>query len=192
MSSCKIRRPALFLDRDGVINYDYGYVHKSDHFILINGTLDLVRNAYERGYRVVVTNQADIGRGYYTEDQFHQLTYWMCDQFLANGVPIDKIFLSPCNPTWAIGKYLKDDFSRKPHPEMILKACTELNIDLRKSVLIGDKSSDSKAGFAADIRMNLFFSEKRRPELEGFDYTNIVTLHEAIDYLKPSWRDEGV
>ena len=193
MSSRQNRRPALFLDRDGVINYDFGYVHTSDQFIFINGIFDVVRNAYERGYIiVVVTNQAGIGRGYYTEDQFHQLSSWMCDQFLANGAPIDKVYFSPYHPTSALGMYRKDDISRKPHPGMILKACTELNIDLRESVLIGDKSSDIKAGVAAHIRTNLFFSDKRSPELEGFDYINIATLHEAINYLKPYCGDQGI
>ena len=83
------RRPGLFLDRDGVINVDHGYVFKPENFEFIDGIFDLCRKARECRYRIfVVTNQAGIGRGLYSEQDFHTLTTWMCAIFIAHGAPI--------------------------------------------------------------------------------------------------------
>ena len=81
---------ALLLDRDGVINEDHGYVCKVEDFHFIDGIFDLCRTAKDNGFlRILVVNQAGIGRGYYNEAQFHELTAWMKQQFEARAVPID-------------------------------------------------------------------------------------------------------
>lgn len=176
---------AVFLDRDGVINHNHGYVHKREDFDFIEGIFDVARHAYKQSYKlVVITNQAGIARGYYTEEQYHQLTDWMCQQFSEAGAPISAVYFSPYHPTAGIGKYLKDDFSRKPHPGMILQAQKELSIDLGSSVLIGDKVSDIQAGTAAGVGTNLLFAAKRPNELDGINYEFIATLREAIPYLQ--------
>ena len=176
---------ALFLDRDGVINQNHGYVHKPDNFDFIDGIFDLSRCAHEKDYRlVVITNQAGIGRGYYSEDQFHQLTEWVRQQFLTAGVPITRVYFAPYHPTAGLGRYLKDDFSRKPHPGMILQAQKDLSLDLKHSVLIGDKASDIQAGVAAGVGTNLLFSSDRTAELKNVNYEVISTLNEAIPYLQ--------
>ncbi|MBM4229343.1 MAG: HAD family hydrolase [Gammaproteobacteria bacterium] len=177
--------PAVFLDRDGVINHDHGYVHKREDFDFIDDIFDLAREAYHRHYKIiVVTNQAGIARGYYSEDQFHKLTDWMCEQFSAAGAPIDKVYFSPYHPIAGLGHYLKDDFSRKPHPGMFLQSQEELSIDLSRSVLIGDKCSDIQAGIAAGVGTNLLFAAKRPNELNGLHYEIITSLREAIRYLQ--------
>jgi len=176
---------ALILDRDGVINQNHGYVHKQEDFDFIDGIFDLARNAHAKNYRLLVsTNQAGIGRGYYTEDQFHQLTDWMCQQFSSIGAPITRIYFSPYHPTAGLGRYLKDDFSRKPHPGMILQAQEDLSLDLNRSVLIGDKVSDIQAGVAAGVGTNLLVAPDRPIELEDVNYEVISTLNEAIPYLQ--------
>lgn len=176
---------AVFLDRDGVINHNHGYVHKREDFDFIEGVLDVARYAHAQRYKlVVITNQAGIARGYYTEEQFHQLTDWMCQRFSAAGAPIERVYFSPYHPTAGLGHYLKDDFSRKPHPGMIHQAQKELSIDLSRSVLIGDKLSDIQAGIAAGIGTNLLFAAERPNELDGLNYKLIATLHEAINYLQ--------
>lgn len=175
---------AIFLDRDGVINHNHGYVHKREDFDFIDGIFDLARHAYQQNYKIVViTNQAGIARGYYTEEQFHQLTDWMCQQFSAAGAPIDRVYFSPYHPTDGLGPYLKDDISRKPHPGMILQAKTDLSINLSRSVLIGDMVSDIQAGNAAGIGANLLFTPKESPELIGLNYVRIRSLYEALPYL---------
>jgi D-glycero-D-manno-heptose 1,7-bisphosphate phosphatase len=153
------RSRALFLDRDGVININHGYVHSVDNFDFIDGIFDLARSACANNFRIVViTNQSGIGRGFYSEEQFNQLTSWMCKEFLNAGAPIERVFFSPFHPIEGLGKYKKDDFSRKPNPGMILQAQEELGLDLKNSILIGDKSTDIEAGISAGVGTNLYLS----------------------------------
>jgi len=176
---------ALFLDRDGVINHDFGYVHKREDFYFIDGIFDVARYAYQQNYKlVIITNQAGIARGYYTEEQFQQLSDWMCQQFLAVGAPIERVYFSPYHPSAGKGDYLKDHLSRKPHPGMIRQAENELAIDLRRSVLIGDKVSDIKAGNAAGVGTNLLFAAERPDKSSELNYALITSLIDARHYLK--------
>jgi len=176
---------AIFFDRDGVINQNYGYVYKQENFDFIDGIFDLALYACKLKYKlVIVTNQAGIGRGYYTEEQFHYLTAWMCDQFSAAGSEIARVYYSPYHPTAGIGKYLKDDYSRKPNPGMILQAQKDLSIDLSCSLLIGDKVSDIQAGITAGVGTNLLYSADCPNELIGVKYELISTLLEAVPYLR--------
>ena len=176
---------ALFLDRDGVINVNYGYVHSTENFDFVDGIFDLVRAARVAGYRVVVvTNQAGIGRGYYSEETFHELTDWMCAQFERRGSPIDKVYFSPYHPTAGVGEYRQNESTRKPHPGMILKAHRELGLSLEDSVLIGDKPSDIQAGVAAGVGLNILFSDDSPSALSGIRYVAVHRLKDAISYLK--------
>lgn len=184
---------ALFLDRDGVINIDYDYVHTRENFYFIEGIFDVARYAYQRSYKIIViTNQSGIGRGYYTEEEFRGLTAWMCERFSAAGAPIERVYFSPYHPTAGKGKYLRDHCSRKPRPGMLLQAREELDLDLGCSVLIGDKSSDILAGIAAGVGRNLLFSTQRLKELDGIRYETITELHEALPYLTSSSASKGV
>ena len=149
---------ALFLDRDGVINVDHGYVHTPEKFEFVEGIYDLCRLARQLSYLlVVVTNQAGIGRGYYSEDDFHRLTNWMCGQFTAHGVEIAKVYFCPDHPEHGIGRYRRESPMRKPNPGMILGAATEFSLDLADCVLVGDKASDIEAGRAAGVGCSLLF-----------------------------------
>lgn len=175
---------ALFLDRDGVINVNHGYVHSISSFEFINGVFELTRAAYAHNYKIIViTNQAGIARGFYSEQQFYELTSWMCDQFSTQGVPIAKVYFSPYHPTAGVGEYKKDDISRKPHPGMILQAQCELNLDLENSTLIGDKSSDIQAGIAAGVGCNLLFAQTDPADLLGTAYQRISVLGDAVSFL---------
>lgn len=144
--------PGLLLDRDGVINVDHAYVHRIDQFEFMPGIFDLCRTARALGHRIaVVTNQAGIARGYYTEDDFHALTAWMLARFADEGAPIDRVYFCPTHPTAGIGAYRVDSSFRKPGPGMLLQAATELDLDLAASTLVGDKASDAEAGLAAGV-----------------------------------------
>lgn len=154
-----MRNRALFLDRDGVINVDHGYVINREDFHFIDGIFELVRYAKSLGYLVVViTNQAGIGRGYYTEEEFHQLMDWVVERFAKNEGTIDKVYFCPDHPVDGIGHYRRYSPMRKPGPGMILAACEEFNIDPLQSVLIGDKMSDIEAGQAAKIATTLLYT----------------------------------
>ena len=185
------RCAALFLDRDGVINVNHGYVHKSENFDFIDDIFEVAKIAFANHYKlVVITNQAGIGRGYYSEQQFHRLTKWMCREFANVGAPIQKVYFSPFHPVAGLGGYKKDDMSRKPRPGMILEAKQELNLDLANSVLIGDKPSDIQAGIAAGVGTNILFSREIFPELNDMSYHFITTLKEALPFLNHNRQQE--
>jgi D-glycero-D-manno-heptose 1,7-bisphosphate phosphatase len=175
---------ALFLDRDGVINHNYGYVHRVADFKFVDGIFELTRAASAQKYKIIViTNQAGIARGFYSEQQFHELTDWMCSRFLGQGASIEKVYFSPYHPTEGLGDYKKDDISRKPRPGMILQAQREFGLNLESSVLIGDKPSDIQAGIAAGVGRNLLLAQAEPPELGGAKYTRISCLREALSML---------
>jgi len=186
-----VQQRALLLDRDGVINVDYGYVHHSENFEFIDGIFEVARAAHASGYKlVVITNQAGIARGYYSEQQFHQLTEWMCNEFFIEGVPIEKVYFSPFHPTAGLGAYKKDDVSRKPHPGLIHQAQREMNLDLGNSILVGDKASDIQAGIAAGVGLNILFDQKQPSELSGLPYQAIATLREALHFMNSTRKQK--
>ena len=153
-----MKRKALFLDRDGVINFDYGYVHKIKNFEFIEGIFNLSQQAVLNGYLIlVITNQAGLGRGFYPLKDFEDLSDWMCQQFLENGSLITKVYHSPFHPTCGVGVYKKDDETRKPRPGMIHLAANEFGLDLSSSILIGDKETDIQAGNSAGVGVNILY-----------------------------------
>ncbi len=152
-SDGNLRRPALFLDRDGVINIDHGYVHRAEAFDFVPGIFELVRAANVSGYRVVVvTNQSGIARGFFSESQFHDLTGWMRDRFSAEGCWIDAVYFCPFHPEHGLGIYRRESHYRKPGPGMLLQAARDWSLDLASSILVGDNVTDMRAGRAAGIR----------------------------------------
>jgi D-glycero-D-manno-heptose 1,7-bisphosphate phosphatase len=144
---------ALFLDRDGVINVDRGYVHRVEDFVFVPGIFDLARCAVqELGWRLIVaTNQSGIGRGYFDEAAFQALTAWMCERFRAEGAPITRVYHCPYHPEAGIGAYRQDHPWRKPQPGMILQAAKDFALDLPHSALVGDKPDDMEAAAAAGV-----------------------------------------
>lgn len=157
-------RPALFLDRDGVINVDKHYVHRQEDFEFIDGVFELCAHATREGMAlVVVTNQAGIGRGYYTERQFHELTDWMRRQFAAQGVTLDAVYFCPFHPEHGLGRYKAESFDRKPNPGMIVRACRDLQLDPLRSILVGDKPTDIAAGKAAGVGKTILLNACGEP-----------------------------
>ncbi|KAB8054805.1 D-glycero-beta-D-manno-heptose 1,7-bisphosphate 7-phosphatase [Janthinobacterium rivuli] len=147
------KRRALFLDRDGVINHDSGYTHRIEDFHFIDGIFDLCRAAQQAGYLIiVVTNQAGIGRGYYTEEDFQVLTTWMVGRFAAEGVTITEVLYCPFHPEHGVGEYKRDSFNRKPQPGMILTAAEKHGLDVDSSIMIGDSETDMQAALSAGVK----------------------------------------
>jgi D-glycero-D-manno-heptose 1,7-bisphosphate phosphatase len=140
-------KSALFLDRDGVINVEKEYLFRIEDFEFIDGVFDACRYFASIGYLIViVTNQAGIARGYYTEDDYERLTTWMLKRFLDEGVAISKVYHCPHHPD-----YSGECGCRKPMPGMLLKAARDLGIILEDSIMIGDKDSDMQAAKNAGI-----------------------------------------
>ena len=181
-------RSALFLDRDGVINIDHAYVSKKENIEFVDGIFELCRSAKQLGFLIfVVTNQAGIGRGYYTEKDFLDLTAWMCGIFSKEGAAIDKVYFCPTHPEHGIGKYKTDSYYRKPGPGMILQAAEEFDVDLGNSVLVGDTESDIAAGLAANVRFNLLYRPKLSlSPIETSAYAVIENLGQVVPFLKNS------
>lgn len=176
MNTLELNR-AVFLDRDGVINKDLGYVYKQEDFIFIDGIFTLSKLAREMGFKlIVVTNQSGIGRGFYSEIDFIEITQWMLCKFEENGAPIDKVYYSPFHPTWGKGNYKKKENTRKPGIGMINEARVEFNLDLKKSIIIGDRESDILAGKKAGIGTIIYISSKNSSTLNREEYIRMENL----------------
>lgn len=145
-------RRGLILDRDGVINIDINFLYRIEDVVFVEGIFDLVRAAKAAGYAVVVaTNQSGIGRGLYSEAQFHALMDWIGDRFAAHGGAIDAVYFCPHHPTAGQGDYRRDCACRKPKPGMFLQAIAEWDLDPAQSWTIGDNWRDVDAGAAAGV-----------------------------------------
>ena len=182
-----MHRGALFLDRDGVINVDHGYIHRPEQFEFVPGIFELARfwTNELRGPIVVVTNQSGIGRGYFDESAFADLTRWMCDRFAAEHTSIARIYHCPYHPVHGIGEYRRDHPWRKPNPGMILQAASDLGLDLACSAIVGDKMSDVEAGTAAGIGLRILLGPRKGGRGEGAPAFEVVAeLGEGLELLR--------
>lgn len=144
---------SLFLDRDGVINVEKAYLHQIEDFEFIEGIFELCEAAQASGYcLIIVTNQSGIARGYYTEKQFHDLMSWVVNEFAKRDITITDVFYCPHHAVHGTGIYRIECTCRKPKPQMLIEAAKKHNLHLSESILVGDKSSDIKAGQAAHLK----------------------------------------
>ncbi|AKR43376.1 D-glycero-beta-D-manno-heptose 1,7-bisphosphate 7-phosphatase [Methylophilus sp. TWE2] len=151
---------ALFLDRDGVINIDKGYVHKPEDCEFVDGIFELVKRANDLNYKVIiVTNQAGIARGYYTEDQFKSFSEWMQQKFQERNSKIDHIYYCPHHPESGLGKYLARCECRKPRPGMFMQAKIDFNLEMESSLMIGDNITDLQAAKSASVGELYLFND---------------------------------
>ena len=153
---------ALFLDRDGVINVNHGYVHTPEQTDWIPGIFELARAARAAGFViVVVTNQAGIARGYYDVGQFERYTRWMHARFEQEGAPLLATYYCPHHPEAGTGALRVSCTCRKPEPGMLLAAIADWQIDPARSILVGDKPSDIEAARRAGVGHGLLVEDGR-------------------------------
>ena len=148
-----LRRPALLLDRDGVINVDRGFVSRLEDFAWMPGIFDVARTATRLGMViVVVTNQTGIGRGDYTEDDYRAVTAFMRERFEREDAALTAVYHCPFHPEAVEARYRAADHPwRKPRPGMLLAARDDLGLDLAASAMLGDRAADLLAGHAAGV-----------------------------------------
>lgn len=171
----KQARPALFLDRDGVINVDKNYVSQVADFEWIEGAAETIAAFNARGWWVfVVTNQSGVAFGYYSEDEMQALHDWMNAELARRGAHIDRIYHCPFHAEGRLEHYRRDSYDRKPRPGMLIQAMTDFPVMRERSFLIGDKEADLEAAKAAGIAGFLFtggdlsaFAEWTIADLEG-------------------------
>jgi D-glycero-D-manno-heptose 1,7-bisphosphate phosphatase len=147
-----MHRPAAFLDRDGILNRDDGYVYKAEDIVWIDGAIETVRWLNERGFYVfVITNQGGVAHGYYEEQHIHDLHDWMQQEMQRHGAHIDAFEHCPYHPEGKVERYKKESEFRKPQPGMILKLQREWTTDPSRSFVVGDRDSDVGAAIAAGV-----------------------------------------
>ncbi len=149
-------KPAVFFDRDGVLNVDKGYVHKIENFEWIKGSKEAIKYIRDRGYYAfVATNQSGIARGYYTESDVDSLHKFINLELKKNETQIDDFFYSPYHPDFK-DKFIELSHLRKPNIGMLELAEKKWDIDKSKSFLIGDKITDIECADKFRIKGYLF------------------------------------
>ncbi len=173
----------LFLDRDGIINVDHGYVYQQEKFEFINGIFELCQHASNLGYQIIViTNQAGIARGYYTESDFLALTDWMKAEFKKHDVNITDVFFCPHHPTNGVNAFKMHCDCRKPAPGLILKAQKKHDINLEQSIFIGDKVSDMQAAKNAGVVMRILVASNYDDD-PLIAANRVASIQAAIEYI---------
>lgn len=153
----KLRRPAVFFDRDGVLNRDSGYAFEAHKIEWIEGAREAVKAVNDAGYfAFVITNQSGVARGYYEEHHVVALHRWMADQMALIGAHIDAFEYCPDHPAGTVARYCRSSDRRKPAPGMITELVQRFPIDMARSMVIGDRDSDMEAAQAAGLAGHLF------------------------------------
>ena len=167
---------AAFLDRDGVINVDSGYVGRWEDFEYLPEAIEGLKQLQSAGFKlIVVTNQSGIARGYYSEDDFLALTKAMTADLCAKGVTLAAVYYCPYLEDADLEPYRVASYLRKPEPGMLLKAAQEHDIDLSRSIMVGDKVSDMVAAERAGVPDRYHVTEGRPHEAS----TKVSSLLEA-------------
>lgn len=170
-----MKKKIIYLDRDGVINEDPGYIYKTEDFKFIDGVFEACRKFLSSGFEIIViTNQSGIGRGYYTQKDYETLTNHMLDQFSKNGIDILKVYSCPHVPD-------ADCSCRKPKTGMIEQSLQDFSIDLQNSWLIGDKISDMECAENAGILNKILICKN---SVQNNSFCTAINLKDCLRYLK--------
>lgn len=187
-------RPAAFLDRDGTINVERGYVTRPDDLELIDGAAGAIRALNERGVlAVVVSNQSGVARGLFTEEDLARIHERLEDLLLADGARLDGAYYCPNFAGGTVARFTRETASRKPGTGMIERAVADLGIDLDSSVIVGDHVTDIELANALDIPGVLVETGRGRATLEDADALGIEIAHvaadlaAAIDWMLRTW-----
>ncbi len=191
MDISKAKSPALFLDRDGIVNKNHGYVHTIDDFEFMPHIFELVKVANWAKFKViVVTNQSGIARGYYSQKDFDHLTKWMLTQFNNNESDITDVFYCPHHPDYGNKAHTMACECRKPNTGMAVQAAKKHNIDLCRSIMVGDSATDIIFAGNANMSKAFYLHTNTQPNPyralfpDGLSVIEVSTLQTVIDYFK--------
>lgn len=160
----------LILDRDGVINIEYGHIFKQEDFRFMPGIFDFCKKYQDLGYKIVVaSNQSGIAKGLFTMEDYKRVNYFMIDEFKAHGIEIAKTYVCPHSDSYNCDCH-------KPKPGMILEAIKDFDADLKESVGVGDKMSDLDAYKAAGIKKLIFLKGENEPKKAPYKYRILKEL----------------
>lgn len=182
----------IFLDRDGTVNEEIHYLHRPEDVRLLPGAAEAIRRFNEAGFRVlVVSNQAGIGRGYYTEEDFKAVNKRINELLSEKGGHIDGFYFCPHHPEAGIGEYRRKCHCRKPEIGMFEEAQKDFEVDKAHSYMIGDKLIDTRAGHNFGLRSVLvatgYGAEEKALQEAGkapadYDYYG-ASMEEAADWI---------
>jgi len=181
----KLPRPrrGLFLDRDGVINEEVGYLVHPQDVRFVPGIFSLCRTAHRLGYQIlVITNQSGIARGYYSEADFQRLMEWMQAEFVREGASLDAVYHCPFHPEHGVGEYRREHEDRKPGTGMLRRGARDLNLSLEQSVLVGDRCSDVAAANTAGLRQAFLLGTTETISCKG-SFQPISSLEDVERWL---------
>lgn len=174
---------ALFLDRDGVVNHEVGYLHCAADVRFVDGIFSLCRAAQALAFRlVIVTNQSGIARGFYSTAQFEELMLWMSAEFAREHVILDAVYHCPYHPEHGVGHFKREHEDRKPSPGMLRRAAADHALDLSRSIMVGDRCSDIAAANAAGLRQAFLLAGTEPAPCSG-NYRPAATLGEIEAWL---------
>ncbi len=174
-------KPALFLDRDGVINIDDGYINNISKIVFNDEIFEISRYFKQKGYKlIIVTNQSGIGRGLITMDQYSRINSFILEKFNDESCPIDLILTASVSPD-DLNASPEEKFLRKPNPGMILNAQSALDLDLSNSLLIGDNLSDMQAGESAGVSKLYLINN---PPVSSEHFESYINLKECLVRLR--------
>lgn len=163
-----MQRRGLLLDRDGVINIDHGYVGKKEQFSFMPGLFPFLRAARDKGYQLaILTNQAGVARGYYTESDYETLTNWYLKELGKEGITIDLVLCCFEHTEGSLESYKRESFWRKPNPGMVLEALQKLRLDPARSAFLGDQLRDMEAAQKGGIGKCLWLTDKKDSPPQG-------------------------
>jgi D-glycero-D-manno-heptose 1,7-bisphosphate phosphatase len=163
------------------MNVDVGHAHRIDQIQFVPGIFELVREATVRGYVIIiVTNQAGIAKGFYSESQFETLSKWMVEQFSSSGGSIAKVTYCPHHEQASVAKFKLKCRCRKPQPGLLLDAISDFDIDALNSIMVGDNWSDMQAGFSAEVTALYLLKNESEP---NDAYKHLIPLVHRIDSL---------
>lgn len=175
---------AVFLDRDGVIIADTGYIDSIKRVFFLPGVAEGLKKLQEKGFMlVIITNQSGVARGFFSEQTLKGINKNILDRLKIQGVEIEKVYYCPHHPEGKIKEYTLQCDCRKPLPGMILQAARELNIDLGASFLIGDSERDILAGQSAGCKTILLKNPKKELNSSVKPDKIVENLQQAVEFI---------